>query len=258
MQPVQDLTLDDTVSRTQYQFTLESAIPRRSRPGRRSCRDAARSWPELADVVSNQEDNGGWRLRHDRPRQRAAARHQRRHRRQRALRRLRPAHRLDDLHAVEPVPRHHRGRSRPSSARRRRSASIYVPSASGGQVPLSAIAKVRGARPSRCSSTTWRSSRRPRCRSTRRRRLARRGGHAIEGPRPARAPREHPHDLPGRGARVRSNLTNELLLLVAACCDVHRARRALRELHPPDHDPLDAAVGRDRRAAGADAGRRAT
>ena len=34
--------------------------------------------------------------------------------------------------------------------------------------------------------------------------------------------------------------------------DVHRARRALRELHPPDHDPLDAAFRRRRRAARAD------
>ncbi len=34
---------------------------------------------------------------------------------------------------------------------------------------------------------------------------------------------------------------------------VHRARRALRELHPSDHDPLDAAVGGRRRAARADA-----
>ena len=33
--------------------------------------------------------------------------------------------------------------------------------------------------------------------------------------------------------------------------DVHRARRALRELHPSDHDSLDAAVGGRRRHAGA-------
>ena len=31
--------------------------------------------------------------------------------------------------------------------------------------------------------------------------------------------------------------------------DVHRAGRALRELHPPDHDPVDAAVGRRGRVA---------
>ena len=34
---------------------------------------------------------------------------------------------------------------------------------------------------------------------------------------------------------------------------LHPARRALRELHPPDHDPLDAAVGGRRRDLGADA-----
>ena len=34
---------------------------------------------------------------------------------------------------------------------------------------------------------------------------------------------------------------------------LHSARRALRELHPPDHDPVDAAVGRRRRHACADA-----
>ena len=33
---------------------------------------------------------------------------------------------------------------------------------------------------------------------------------------------------------------------------LHRARHALRELRPPDHDPVDAAVGRRRRGAGAD------
>ena len=34
---------------------------------------------------------------------------------------------------------------------------------------------------------------------------------------------------------------------------LHRARHALRELHPPDHDPLGVAFGRRRRAARADA-----
>ena len=33
---------------------------------------------------------------------------------------------------------------------------------------------------------------------------------------------------------------------------LHRARRSLRELRPSDHDPVDAAVGRRRRGAGAD------
>ena len=33
--------------------------------------------------------------------------------------------------------------------------------------------------------------------------------------------------------------------------DLYRARHSVRELHPSDHDPLDPAVGRRRRAAGA-------
>ena len=74
--------------------------------------------------------------------------------------------------------------------------------------------------------------------------------HALEGRiQPAR---RHPHQLrrqraavpagagrPGRAAARRG------------ADDLHPARRALRELHPPDHDPLGPAVGRHRRAAGA-------
>ena len=57
----------------------------------------------------------------------------------------------------------------------------------------------------------------------------------------------------GAAPAFQSSLSNELLLIIAAVVtDVHRARRALRELHPPDHDPLDAAVGGRRRAARAD------
>jgi len=40
-------------------------------------------------------------------------------------------------------------------------------------------------------------------------------------------------------------------LLMARADDLHPARRALRELHPSDHDPLGC-VGRHRRAAGAE------
>ncbi|MBB5391085.1 MULTISPECIES: MdtB/MuxB family multidrug efflux RND transporter permease subunit [unclassified Herbaspirillum] len=58
MQPVQDLTIEDSVSRTQYQFTLEDADP-----------DTLSAWvpkligrlqqaPELADVATNLQDKG--------------------------------------------------------------------------------------------------------------------------------------------------------------------------------------------------------
>jgi len=58
MQPVQDLTLDNTVSRTQYQFTLESADPAALSTWTPKLVSILRRQPELAEVVSNQEDNG--------------------------------------------------------------------------------------------------------------------------------------------------------------------------------------------------------
>jgi multidrug efflux pump len=58
MQPVQDLTLDNTVSRTQYQFTLESADSAVLSIWTPKLLAALRQQPELSDVVSNQEDNG--------------------------------------------------------------------------------------------------------------------------------------------------------------------------------------------------------
>jgi multidrug efflux pump len=58
MQPVQDLTLDNTISRTQYQFTLESADAVALSSWGPKLVSALQQLPQLADVVSNQEDNG--------------------------------------------------------------------------------------------------------------------------------------------------------------------------------------------------------
>jgi multidrug efflux pump len=58
MQPVQDLTLDNTISRTQYQFTLESADAAALSTWAPRLVTALNKLPALADVVSNQEDNG--------------------------------------------------------------------------------------------------------------------------------------------------------------------------------------------------------
>jgi multidrug efflux pump len=106
LQPVQDLTIDSTVSRAQYQFVLEDAstavlnqwVPQTDRqPG-----ETAGAGQRLDQFPRSR--TGG--LRHGRPRHRRAFRYYRRHHRQRALRRLRPAHHLDHLHPVEPIPRH--------------------------------------------------------------------------------------------------------------------------------------------------------
>src|SRR5882724_7985349 len=58
MQPVQDLTLDNTISRTQYNFTLESADAATLSSWTPKLVSLLKQQPELSDVVSNQEDNG--------------------------------------------------------------------------------------------------------------------------------------------------------------------------------------------------------
>ncbi len=58
MQPVQDLTLDNTVSRTQYQFTMESADATALSTWTPKLVSALQQQPELQEVTSNQEDNG--------------------------------------------------------------------------------------------------------------------------------------------------------------------------------------------------------
>jgi multidrug efflux pump len=58
MQPAQDLTLDNTVSRAQYQFMLESADSTALATWTPRLVAALRQLPQLADVASNQADNG--------------------------------------------------------------------------------------------------------------------------------------------------------------------------------------------------------
>jgi multidrug efflux pump len=58
MQPVQDLTVEDRVSRTQYQFTLQSADGQALRTWAPRVVEALRALPDLADVASDQQDGG--------------------------------------------------------------------------------------------------------------------------------------------------------------------------------------------------------
>jgi multidrug efflux pump len=141
MQPVQDLTLDTTISRTQYQFTLESADSAALSAWTPKLLTALREQPELADVVSNQEDNGlAAYITIDRD---SAAR----------LgisvgtvdNALYDAFGQRIVSTIFTQSNQYRVilEADPVTYRSVDSlASIYVPSASGGQVPLSAIAKV--------------------------------------------------------------------------------------------------------------------
>jgi len=58
MQPVQDLTLDATVSRTQYQFTLQAADTATLSTWTPKLVAQLRTLPQFADVTSNLADNG--------------------------------------------------------------------------------------------------------------------------------------------------------------------------------------------------------
>jgi multidrug efflux pump len=58
MQPVQDLTIEDRVSRTQYQFSLEDSNPEELSLWTNKLVDKLSTLPQLADVVSDLQDQG--------------------------------------------------------------------------------------------------------------------------------------------------------------------------------------------------------
>ncbi len=58
MQPVQDLTIEDRVSRTQYQYTMEDVDPKELNVWATRLVDKLRSIPSLRDVASDQQNNG--------------------------------------------------------------------------------------------------------------------------------------------------------------------------------------------------------
>src|SRR3989454_231086 len=58
MQPVQDLTVEDRVSRTQYQFTLEAADPGELHAWAPRLLERLQALPELRDVASDQQNGG--------------------------------------------------------------------------------------------------------------------------------------------------------------------------------------------------------
>ena len=285
MQPVQDLTIEDRVSRTQYQFTLEDAERRRAlglgaaswSSGCASCRSSPTSPATCRTAACRPTSTSTARP--------PAASASRRGHRQRALQRVRPAPGLDDLHPDQPVPRRARSEARvparPGGAGRdlragaggrRRRDERRQPAIPG--VTASATAPhLRRLPRSRCrcrrshasssdrrrwSSITSASFRRRRSRSTSRpaRRWATRSRRSKRASRSSACPRSVQIRFQGAALAFRASLANDAVADPRRDRhDVHRARRALRELHPSDHDPVDAAVGRRRRAARADARR---
>jgi multidrug efflux pump len=58
LQPVQDLTVEDRVSRTQFQYTLESADPKEVHAWAPRLVDKLQTLPELRDVATDQQNGG--------------------------------------------------------------------------------------------------------------------------------------------------------------------------------------------------------
>jgi multidrug efflux pump len=58
MQPVQDLTVDDRASRTEYQYTLEDPDPAELATWTRQLVDAMRKLPQVRDVATDDQPNG--------------------------------------------------------------------------------------------------------------------------------------------------------------------------------------------------------
>src|SRR5262249_55500456 len=58
MQPVQDLSIEDRVSRTQYQYTLEDPDPKELADATARMLERMRALPMLRDVASDQQNEG--------------------------------------------------------------------------------------------------------------------------------------------------------------------------------------------------------
>ncbi len=257
MQPVQDLTIEDRVSRTQYQFTIETTDPTALGDAVQRLTDRLRTAPELADVASDWQDGGlAAYVEIDRATasrmgitpatidnalynafgQRLVSTIFTQTNQYRVVLEVKPEFQrgpgaLDDLHVTSVVP------GQPPQ-----------------QVPLSTIARVVE-RPTQLAinhigqfpSATISFNLAPGTSLGEAVKAIENGAHR------ARAARKRAAQLPGCGARVSCVAVERAV--ADPCRDrhhVHRAGRALRELHPPDHDPVHVAVRRRRRAARAD------
>ena len=256
LQAVQDLRIG---GRLEQRAVPVHAAGRRpdgaERVGADACCASCARCPSSPTSTATSRTSGLRGVAGDRPRHRLAPGHHAADDRRHALRRLRPAPGLDDVHAAQPVPRRDGGGAAVLAEPRRAAATSTCSSSTGAQVPLSAVHPLRADRPRRWPSTTRASfpSVTLSFNLAPGRRAGRRGRRRSRPPSARSACRPTIHGtLPGHGAGV-PGVAGE-----RAAPDprragrrLHRARHSLRELHPPDHDSLDAALGRRRRAPGA-------
>ena len=253
MQPVQDLTVEDRVSRTQYQYSLEDADAAELAVWVPKLLAKLQAIPELRDVATDQQNAGlEAHLVLDRttasrlgitPQQLDDALYDAFGQRQVSTI-FTQLNQYRVVLEVDPEFQTH-----PDDLR-----TIYLKSAEGGSgsarrvhgrphAQRAAHDQPPGAVPGRHDLVQ------PRAEG-----VAGRGrprDRAGEGR--ARAAGEHPGVVPGDREGLRRVADEHAAPAAGGHRDrVHPARRALREHDPPDHDPLDAAVGGRRRAARAD------
>ena len=210
-----------------------------------------RADPMFRDVTSDSQLRGLQAHAQHRPRQGQPAGRADRGHPHRALHRFRRAPGLDDLHPERHLPGDHAGR-RQRPRVEDAFAKIYVRGKAGALVPLSAFATVRAHGRAHRDQSPGPAA----------------GDHDLVQPR-ARAPRwatprknlegyvrelqdagHHRHQLRRRRRGVPGFAGGQaILLIVGAPGDLRAAGRAVRELHPPAHDPGRPAVGRGGRAA---------
>ena len=155
MQPVQDLTVEDRVSRTQYQYSLEDPDPAELTTWAPRLVATLRTLPELSDVASDQQNGGVGRTSSSIATRRRGFGVTPQNDRRRAVQRLRPAAGVDDLHAAESVPRGPGGRAASISTNPAALKDIYVRRATGSPVRrLSTFAQLDHGDRRRCRSTT--------------------------------------------------------------------------------------------------------
>jgi multidrug efflux pump len=255
MQPLQDITIDSAVSRTQYQFVVESTDSNDFAAWIPKLMQKLSSLPQLADVASDMQQQGtATDLIIDRA---SAARFG-----------ITPAtvdNVLYDSFGQRIVSTIYSQSNQyrvileadPSIQRSLAGLSeLYLPSSASstnGQVPLSAIVQVKQrAGPLQDHASGPVSGHHDFLQSGRRRILGSRSRGDQAGGKGHRPARQIRHRLPGHGRGIPER-ADQPGLAAAGLGDhhVHRARRALRELHPSGHDSLDAALGRHRRHAGA-------
>jgi multidrug efflux pump len=254
LQPVQDLTVENRVSRTQYQYTLEAADQEELNRWAPAVVESLQGLPELRDVSSDQQNYGlAAMVAIDRN---TASRLG-----------ITPQLITDTLYSafgqrqvstmftqlnqyrviLEVKPEFQKG---PQALQ-----FIDVRSSSGGQVPLNVFTKVtetttplivsrQGQFPAVTVSFNLGTGQVAR----------RRGPGHRRGDADTRSSAEHPGQLSRHGPGLSGFAGERAASDPGGARDrLHRARHSLRELHPSAHDPIHAAVRGRRRAARVDA-----